>query len=182
MNKTQLTILLHWMSALLIISLLISGMYMTGGNSYPLYYWHKSFGVVALLLIAARLVHRYRSPWTSSVQGSNNEKLIKNIHLTLLIFALVMPISGMVMSGFGGYGIPFFEWQLVSKNTTTNGEIVSINENIKSMGTVLHIYIGYTFSALLIAHMGAALWHHIVKKDNTLKRMTSLKELKENQQ
>ena len=50
------------------------------------------------------------------------------------------------------------------------------------MGTVLHIYIGYTFSALLIAHMGAALWHHIVKKDNTLKRMTSLKELKENQQ
>jgi len=174
MNNPQSTILIHWLSALLIMGLLITGIYMTGGNSYPLYYWHKSFGVLALLFITLRLIHRKQSKWISAVHGQKEEKLVKRFHLLLLSLTLMMPLSGLMMSGFGGYGVPFFEFELIAKNTGANNEIVPINKTLASIGTLLHIYIGYTLAALLVAHVGAAFWHHLINKDNTLKRMTTL--------
>jgi cytochrome b561 len=34
-----------------------------------------------------------------------------------------------------------------------------------------HVGLWYVFGGLLALHIGAALWHHIIKKDDTLKRM-----------
>jgi cytochrome b561 len=180
MNSPQTTILIHWLSALLIIGLLITGIYMTDGNSYPLYYWHKSFGVLALLFVVMRLIYRVQSKWVSAVHGKKEEKLVKKFHLLLLVLTLVMPISGLMMSGFGGYGVPLFELELIAKSVGTDEEISPINKPLASIGTLLHLYIGYTLAVLLVVHIGAAFWHHLVKEDNTLTRMTTLTTNKEN--
>lgn len=49
---------LHWMMATLILTLLAIGFYMVNTESFGLYNWHKSFGLVALLLIVLRMIYR----------------------------------------------------------------------------------------------------------------------------
>jgi cytochrome b561 len=51
---SPLTIALHWIVALTLIALIGIGFYMSWYEVYPLYDWHKSFGVLifAVILLA----------------------------------------------------------------------------------------------------------------------------------
>ncbi len=50
-----LTIALHWVIALTLIALMGVGFYMATFEYYPLYDWHKSFGVVIFVVILVRI-------------------------------------------------------------------------------------------------------------------------------
>ncbi len=104
--KDNVTRVFHWVSAVLIVYLLTIGFYMTlGEHDYSYYDLHKSFGITALVLIVARLYWRQKHAWQSSSKDSPQEKTVSFFHKSLIAMLILMPLSGVFNSGFGGYGI-----------------------------------------------------------------------------
>jgi cytochrome b561 len=104
---------LHWLIAILFIGMLIIGNFMVDlDESDPLRFvltqWHKSFGIVILVLIVVRLFWRFshRPPrlpdhlktWEVNAAG------LTQILLYMLIFAL--PISGWIMVSASPLDLP----------------------------------------------------------------------------
>ncbi len=170
--RASITRFFHWSSAVIILALLITGFYMTYNEYFStLYYQHKSFGVIVAALILVRLIWRFKFPWQSSAIGTPNEKLVSGVHKVIVLMMVVMPISGLMLSGFGGYSLHLFDWVIVPKNFNEAGDIVAYNSVFYEIGTMLHEIVGYTLSFFILLHTLASFKHHFVEKDNTLKRM-----------
>jgi len=157
--------------AIMLIAIIAVGLTMTFTENHRLYPLHKSFGLLAFLVILFRLYWRKKSPWPSITQKTKQEKLVHYVHSTLLICMIVMPLSGMVYSGFLGYGFSFFDFEIVPRNLNSENQVVPYQAILGDTGKLLHGLLGYAFSALIILHISAALKHHFINKDETLKRM-----------
>ncbi|CAH9049973.1 Cytochrome b561 [Pseudoalteromonas sp. CIP111854] len=173
-SLTVTTKLLHWLVGFTMLGLITVGFYMVNLEVWALYPIHKAIGVLALLLIIPRAIYRIKNGFPAPIEGMTvtMQKLAHSAHWLLLLGTLLMPISGMLYSGFGGYGIDVFGLTLVSKNIM-NGEVVPINESIFIIAKNAHSLIGYGLSALILAHIAAAFKHHLIDKDATLTRMLS---------
>ncbi len=171
----QVTRVLHWLSALIIIGLLGSGIYMADGNAYAWYDWHKAFGALALLLVIIRLYHRKNHPWQSSAKGTQNERYVQLMHQFLLIACVLMPVSGLIYSGLGGFGVDVFGIEVIPHRYNENGEVLAFSQAVSDIGKAVHYYLGYLMTALVIIHVAAALKHHFIDKDNTLSAMIKAK-------
>lgn len=165
------TRVIHWGMAVFVIAMLTFGFYMKNTESYEYYALHKSLGVLAILLIALRFYWRSKHPWQSSMQHTKLEKSISRVHLILLLLLTLMPTTGLLLSGLGGFGVAFFDVPLIPANYDTSGQAVPFNQTLSEFGYIAHEILGYLLSALVIIHMLAAFKHHFIDKDNTLNRM-----------
>lgn len=170
-HAERITRAIHWSMAAFVIFLLALGFYMKNTESFVYYHLHKSLGMIALVAIIARIYWRTKYPWSSSMKGTNQEKTISIAHTALILLLALMPVTGMSLSGFGGYGVAVFGVDLVPSNFDEEGNAVPFNAFLADIGYKLHKIIGYALSALIILHVLAALKHHLVEKDATLKRM-----------
>jgi len=81
------------------------------------------------------------------------------------VLMLVLPVTGWIFSSAGKYPLSFyglFEWPKLA--LTKDMPIVGAAHET-------HEILGYTFAALVVLHIGAALYHHFSLKDATLRRM-----------
>ncbi|MGB1092415.1 MAG: cytochrome b, partial [Oceanobacter sp.] len=94
--------LFHWVSALIIIALIVVGMMMEemeGSEKYELMDLHKSFGVLIFLILIARVINRFTNPVDEVPEMSQmNARLAKAGHGLLYLCMIIMPISGVLMS------------------------------------------------------------------------------------
>lgn len=175
MNVGLLERFFHWGVALLMISLLSVGLYMESYSDYSLYPIHKSMGVLALLLILPRVIIRVIKGWPKPVANSHYASyeilLSKVVHWILIIGTLVMPISGMMMSGAGGHGIHVFGLELLAQNINSQGQTQAINATIAQLGATTHAILGKVLIGCIVLHTLGAFKHHVIDKDDTLKRM-----------
>jgi len=161
-----LTRALHWlMAALVAWQLLKLGDRIAGGEHWvgqTLVPWHVSIGVLLLVLIVARLA------WAVSQRGQRPQPdpamalAVKAGHGLLYASLVLMPVTGIMVMLGGGYGVNAFGVQLVAK-----GEELGWAAALGS----LHSPLAWLLTALVIGHVGMALLHHFVKRDETLKRM-----------
>mgnify|MGYP001765271308 CR=1 FL=1 len=162
---------LHWSMALIIFVAIALGVYaaMLSSGVSPrseLLYVHKSLGMLALVLVFARLVLRFakgeprwRVALPKAIRGAAHAA-----HGSLYLLMLAMPVSGYVLSAAGGHPVPFFglfQWPIVVEKAKAMSEA--------ARGA--HYWLAWIMGAILLAHVVAALWHHFVKKDETLSRM-----------
>lgn len=159
----------HWVVGLMFIALLVVGVYMSNFAQAPLkwdlYSMHKSFGVIIMLFIAARII------WLLFDKKIDNTSLTKferiasaSTHGILYLLMMIMPISGMLMSMAKGYSVKVFDW-------FTLPMLVEKNETIASVASITHEVGGYIAIAMVLLHIVAAFYHYFVKKDNVLRRM-----------
>ena len=162
----KVTMAFHWgMAALIGWQLLKFGDRIAEGEHWigqTLVPWHLSIGTLLLVLIVARLFwvasqRRYRPAHDPATAW-----LVRAGHGLLFAGMLAMPVTGVLTMVGGGYGLTAFGLELIAK-----GDKVAWASAIG----VLHSPVAWTLTALVIGHIAMALFHHFVRRDDTLRRM-----------
>jgi len=167
----SVSIALHWLTALLILGLATVGLIMTELPSSPfkmqVYALHKSFGLTVLALAAVRLLWRLLAGSSEGLPGPPQETMAaKAVHVALYALLFAMPLSGWLFNSAAGFPLRWFGVVSLPKLFT------GYNPGLKQLAGEIHETGFYILAALLLVHAGAALFHHYIKRDDTLKRMT----------
>jgi cytochrome b561 len=166
-------ILFHWSMAFLIIGLTALGLYMVtlpdaGFNTkkITLILYHKELGLSVLYLLAARWAWRVTHLLPKLVEHLPDWQKIaaRFVHLSFYALMLALPITGWLMSSAAGIPVTFF-------GLFTLPDLVYRNDNLFQRLIDVHKWLGYALILLMFIHVGAALRHHFVFKDDTLRRM-----------
>lgn len=167
----SLSIVIHWLMAIAIISLYFVGDYMVELSYYDKLYHtlphlHKSIGVIVGLTLVLRLAWLYSHPRPTKLANTPEWQhiLARMGHLGLYLLILALIISGYLISTAKGKGIEVFNWFEIPALLAENAERGEIAGKI-------HEYSATLLILLVLVHAGAALLHHFYWKDNTLKRM-----------
>ena len=163
-------IILHWLMAVLLIGLIILGLWMTrmplSLQKVRFFGWHKELGLLALALVIVRLLWRVGNTTPSLLHNVAHWQLIaaRSMHWAFYVFMFALPISGWMMSSATGLPVSFFGWFVLPN-------LVPANDNLRLVLTDLHAWISYGLIIAICGHVGAALWHHFIHKDDILRRM-----------
>lgn len=167
------SIFLHWLMALLIVIMLILGYSIAalppvGADSLKgeLIYIHKEIGVLILTLVAFRLIWRLLNvlPELASHIPSWQKVGARTVHIALYGFMFALPLSGWAMSSAAGFSVSYFGlFDLPS--------IVAPNREKAQLFLEIHEWLAFGLIATLVLHTGAAIFHHFINKDDTLKKM-----------
>lgn len=127
---------------------------------------HFMFGIVVLLLVVIRLGVRFSGPTPAIVPAPRmiENLLAKIMHLSLYAFMIFMPIAGWIILSAEGHGVPFFGLELPPLIEKDDAVAEQVEELHKLVGEIGYYLIGL--------HVLAGLFHHYVKRDNTLKRIS----------
>ena len=170
-NYGWLTIILHWLAAVLILGLFSLGYWMVELGYYDPWYkqgpeLHKSFGFILFALMVVRLWWKLKQtqplPLNSHTKFERTASAITHKALYFLVFLIIF--SGYLISTADGRAIEVF--QLF--NIASMGELFTNQEDTAGL---IHQYGAYTLIALVIVHALAAIKHHVIDKDSTLIRM-----------
>ncbi|WP_417694944.1 cytochrome b [Roseibium sp.] len=175
----------HWIMATLIVAMLGLGLYMTSlpqsaPNLYPLYQLHKSIGFVVLTLATLRIVWRLVNPSPALPAAMPAlEKLAAHLgHAGLYALMFLLPISGWLMVSASPWGIPTIVFDVLPVPHLPIPPVLGDKAQAESLLKVVHEYAAWVLVALLVAHIAAALKHHFIARDDTLRRMVSAKPAK----
>lgn len=127
---------------------------------------HKSLGVVVLVLAIFMIFWRHlgKRPAFVANMSTFEKKLAGSVHILLYILMLAMPLTGIAMSMYSGYGVSVFgQFDLPL--------FVQKNKEIAGIFYEMHVWISYAVIGVVGLHVLGALIHHFIRKDETLKRM-----------
>lgn len=163
-------ITLHWVMAMMLAVLLPLGLWMTGLDYYDPWYrkgpdLHRAIGVLLGLLLVLRLVWRLLGiqprPLTRSRRGTAVAQLA---HLLLYLLPLLLVISGYLISTADGRPLDIFGCFEIP--ATVQGI-----EGQEDIAGEIHFILAMTLMGIIVFHGLAALRHHFVFGDRTLRRM-----------
>ena len=161
----------HWILFLMLTFSIVAGNFLAsmpkGPEKLQAAGMHKSFGAILLTLIMLRFVWRLinKTPKLPDGTSAFQAMLAKGMHWTLYILMFAQPLSGILMSQAAGFPVSFFGLFEFPVFLDKNPEFA---EFFRAMhGTVWILLVLAT-----IGHAGAAIHHHVFKKDNVLKQMT----------
>jgi cytochrome b561 len=162
---------LHWVIAVAVIGLIVVGIgreFMPKGPTRDFVTMlHKATGIVVGALMILRLAWRLSSPPPPSEPYLARWQigLSHAVHWSLYAILLAMPAIGWVASN--ALGRPVSMYGLFDL-PTLSAEDKPFGESLFD----LHGALGYVAAGLIALHVGAALYHRIVKRDGVLARMT----------
>ena len=168
---TTTAIILHWLTALLIISAFVMGLVMTdipGLTPTKLKYfsWHKWLGVTVLAIAAIRLLWRKSNvpPPHPASMVAWQKKAADAMHVLLYILIFAVPVSGYLYTLAAGVPVVYLGlFQLPV--------IMAPNPELKPLLKEIHYVLNMTMAAAVAAHVLAALKHQFIDRDGVLKRM-----------
>jgi cytochrome b561 len=170
LKYTRTAIALHWLTALLILVALPMGMVMHELDLSPfklqLYAWHKWIGVTVFGLTLLRLLWRATHPVPPPPAGMPawQRWLASGVHGLLYLLLILIPLSGWLMSSAKGF-------QTVYLGIWPIPDLVGKHEDLGEILEEVHEALNNGLMWLLLAHVGAALKHHYLDGDDTLRRM-----------
>lgn len=171
-SYTRTAIGLHWLVAVAIVATFGLGLYMHelpfSPDKLKLYSWHKWAGVSIFLLAVARIVWRlaHRPPAPPASMSAWQRRAAEGVHLLLYVLMLAVPLSGWLMSS--AKGVPTV-WFGVLPLPDVVGKDTALGDLLASVHKVLN----FSMAGLVLIHVGAALKHHLVDRDEVLLRMLS---------
>jgi cytochrome b561 len=161
---------LHWAIVLLIVGQwFLAEAAEEAGKGTPerasLMGWHISFGMLVLLLAVVRIAWKALNSGQPAALGEAwQRKAAAAGHGLLYLLILLQPISGWLVVSTGGRGPGFFGLFQFPALTGKDHDLHDAMEGVHE----------WLFNALVIVavvHVAAALYHHWVLKDPTLRRM-----------
>ncbi len=168
--------LLHWLMAILLISLFAVGLYMTELEYYDSLYhtlpwWHKSIGLSVIGLLLFRFIWKAinSTPQALSTHKKWEVSLAHIIQKLLYGLILLIGVSGYFISTAKGKGIEFFN--LFEVPAITPAILKPLEEDRADLIGEVHEILAITLIVFAVLHAMAALKHHFIDKDETLRRM-----------
>ncbi len=162
--------LLHWLIVALIavqasLGLIGAGLPL-GMEKLAMLARHKSIGITILALAVIRLLWRWLNP-TPDLPGTlrGYERLLARFtHAALYVLLFALPLTGWIMSSARGFPVSWFDVlqlpDLVSKSGALYRAMIET-----------HAALAIALGVIVALHVAAALKHHFVLKDDTLRRM-----------
>ena len=141
---------------------------------------HLSFGVSVGVLVILRIIWRLRNIQPDEEPGTKMEHLAAHAgHYALYAVLIIMPLTGYLGASvdtefFKLFVIPKFESTTLFQSVIHGGMGITYEE-FEAPLDFLHKQVFGKWLAwiLVVGHILAALYHHYVKKDRTLIKMTS---------
>ncbi len=162
---------LHWLVAMTVFSLFALGLWMTGLDYYDSWYkqgpwWHKSIGITLFLVVIVRLCWRLLTPLPAALASHKSweAKVAHVTHLLLYLLLFTIMVSGYLISTADNRAIEVFGWFDVPATITAL-------PNQEDIAGWVHLILASTLIGLVVLHAAAALKHHFIDRDSTLKRI-----------
>lgn len=162
------SIWLHWIIAILVLGNIAGAMIAdnvdraTAGQIMGV---HKSIGLTVLILSILRLGWRlgHGTPPLSDTLAPWEKTLARIVHTLFYVLMIGVPLAGWTMTSAGDrplawFGIPF------PKLPVAKGPLADFAHEA-------HVILGLSFLLLAVLHIGGALKHQFVNRDNELARM-----------
>ncbi|GAA0920421.1 cytochrome b/b6 domain-containing protein [Rothia nasimurium] len=125
---------------------------------------HRHTGLLILLLACLRIGLRLRLGRLPPVVHSPLVRVASTLtHAALYVLLLALPLIGWALSDAEGKPVHLFGWTLPA--------LVADDEDLADQLLAWHQNIAWALLALVLLHIGAALWHHFVKRDGVLRSM-----------
>jgi len=131
-----------------------------------LFVWHKSIGLLVLLIVMLRLGWRLAGPvpqppitmprWQQTASLAD--------HWLQYALMLLLPFSGWIIDSAAN--IPFRAFWLFSPP-----RLIGPSKLLEEFGKQAHLILSIGLAGVIVIHVVAALWHHFVARDNVLRRM-----------
>ncbi len=160
----------HWLIALLIFAQIVLGWYAVHWPLTPtkidLFVWHKSIGMLTLVLVVLRLLWRAghpRPPYPAHMK-SWEKRLAGSAHGLLYALLVAMPVSGWMLNAAANVPVRLF-WAVPLP------PLIGPDRALVPVLATSHVLMGWALSALIVLHVAAALHHHFVRRDRMLVRM-----------
>ncbi len=176
---------LHWSIALLFLCSYVSVKYRhwftvkDTPENWTALQLHLSFGITIAALVLLRIIWRLLNQTPDEEPGSKLAHMAAKFgHYALYAMMIIMPITGYIGTGvntdfFFLFDIAKFESTSLFSSLVTNGLGMSFKE-FEAPIDYVHKELGGELIVLILigGHIMAALYHHFVKKDRTLRKMT----------
>ncbi len=152
---------IHWLTVLLVFAEFYLGLTSVGlppEAKAPILRLHMPIGITILVLTLIRLVIRWRVPRPEDVStGSRFLDMIgRSVHHTLYLFLILMGVTGLGLSI--RYNLPSAVFEGIAPIPA-------------DLNPGLHGLLFLLFVLFILLHIGAALYHQFILRDNLLARM-----------
>ena len=161
----------HWSMAVLMVAMLTVGFWMVGlpQGTYRfdiIYPFHKSTGLLVLILAMLRLSYRFAHGYPSiNAQLPFFHLLVARTNVVFLYALMfIMPISGVWMSFYTGRPVTFY-------NLITIQPVVSKNMAIAHIFKEIHEISAYVLVLLISFHVLGGFYHLFFLKDGSFQKM-----------
>lgn len=165
------SIAMHWLIALGVFVLFVLGLWMTSLDYYHPWYRrapdiHRSLGALLALVLLFRLIWRLAVPVPVSVGRPSVlvSRLVGTAHWLLVLLPFLSVISGYLISTADGRALAVFDWFEIPA-------LVSGVANLEDRAGEVHLLLSLILIFLASVHALAALKHHFLDRDATLRRM-----------
>lgn len=162
--------LLHWTVVALILAMAYLGLTMgdlpNGPDKIRTYALHKSIGITILGLVALRLLWRAYAGTPRPVSGTPpwQARIASLTHWAIYGLLFAIPISGWVVNSSAGFPLQWF-------GLVNLPHIVGRDHDLHELAEDAHEILFWLLVLLVVAHAGAAFYHHLFQRDTTLARM-----------
>ncbi|RXZ36864.1 cytochrome b [Oxalobacteraceae bacterium CAVE-383] len=167
--------LLHWIMAPLILAMLFIGIGMVATVSHAhntLIALHRPLGIALLLLVLMRAGVRIRrgSPPLPGDMPAWQRRMATLSHLALYVLMAAMPLIGWSMLSAGGYPVTLYgPWRLPP--------IMPHDVQLYALLRTLHTWLALALFLMVLAHIAAALFHALIRRDKVFSSMAQLPRL-----
>jgi cytochrome b561 len=164
--------MLHWLTLALLLTQIALGWFAVSWRLSPtklnLFVWHKSVGILILVIVLLRLVWRLGNATPALPDNTEPwERFAARLsHVLLYLFMIVIPLSGWVINSAANVPLNLFFWFPLPDITAPNKALAEVTKSV-------HFGLWISLCVLLVFHIGGALRHHLVKRNDILVRMWS---------
>ncbi len=168
------SIIVHWLMAAAVFGLFFLGYFMVDLDYYSPWYnraphLHEGLGLLFGALLLVRLVARWLNPPPPPLASLNAMERItaRAVHSLFYALMLAIVVSGYLISSAGDRAVPVFNWFSVPS-------LPLPLEQQEDVAGKWHRWIGWSLVIAGGLHALAAIKHHLVDRDRTLRRIVGL--------
>jgi len=163
-----ISILLHWVTAIVIIVLWFAGKSIASAStddSAAQRALHVSLAASAWLILLLRIIWRFRvgHPRVRGI-SSLMHRIAKSAHYVMLIVVLLMLVSGPFLVWSSGHPVGIFGWISIPGP-------IGESESLREIAWIVHSSSALLLFLLVLLHIGGALKHLMFHSDDIIARM-----------